>query len=301
MLFEEYVKYASTWFLENQVEIPKTVQKWQKSSVLKGEIPPKMSYYKLRKDGINIPSFLKAIDPTTNTRVVVYDPITKDNILDIGFIWTSSTTKTNGHRSISVKCSKCEREETLDYGTLQRMKSRKDLFCRYCRNVGGKEKSIEIYDIFEGFKAVERNTDTNINYFCQKCKGIISRTLAHVSNAEYLVCELCTPGVKTKVKDILGNFDSKMELESYKILLKYFSEEEILRQVTYDSLFNTKTKHTLDFYVPSIDLKLEVTTTNNKFALKKYQETKEWKQSFNVIFAYTLKEVEDIVRSYMKI
>lgn len=46
---------------------------------------------------------------------------------------------------------------------------------------------------------------------------------------------------------------------------------------------------------------LEVTSRYNKIGIK-YKETAEWKMSLskNVLFAYSLQEVEDIVRSLVK-
>lgn len=76
----------------------------------------------------------------------------------------------------------------------------------------------------------------------------------------------------------------------------------IIRQKKYNELFNTGTKHTADFYIPKLDLVLEVTSKYNKIG-EKYKETAEWKKSLSdkVVWAYSLSEVEDIVRSKMKI
>lgn len=84
-------------------------------------------------------------------------------------------------------------------------------------------------------------------------------------------------------------------------MLKYFEPEKIIRQKKYNELFNTGTKHTADFYIPHIPLVLEVTSKYNKIG-KKYNETAAWKKSLSsiVIFAYSLKEVEDIVRPLPK-
>lgn len=298
-----YVEFAKTWFLENQVPIPKTVKEWSKASVRRKEIPPGMSYQKLQKEKYSLAALLKEIDPDTQTRLVNYDPITPENIDSLlGLSWVASEITKSKHRVVTISCNSCKREENLDYGTLQRMRVRKDFYCRYCRGAGGKEKDIAIYDIFECFTAKCHDGNKNIIYKCETCEKEIKRTQAHVSAAEYIVCEICHPGIaKTNIENQYGKFDSVMELKSYQILLRYFQPSEIIRQASYHELFNTDTKHSLDFYIPKIDLKLEVTTLHNKFAPRKYQETKEWKQSFGVIFAYTLKEVEDIVRSYMKV
>lgn len=90
--------------------------------------------------------------------------------------------------------------------------------------------------------------------------------------------------------------------KAYKIILKYLPEKCVIRQEKYDKLFNTGTKHTADFYIPSLNLVLEVTSSANNLG-QKYKDTMEWKLSLSnmVKFAYSLKEVEDIVRSAMKV
>lgn len=118
------------------------------------------------------------------------------------------------------------------------------------------------------------------------------------------MCEVCFPKLNFGAKHYteLGYFDSKFEYEAYKTILKYLDPKLVIRQKKYNELFNTGTKHTADFYIPSLNLILEVTTSNNNIG-QKYKDTAEWKMSLsnNVKFAYSLSEVEDIVRSAMKV
>lgn len=300
MTENEYIEYAKSWFLENQVEIPNTVKDWSKKSVRKKEIPPNMTYQCLLKNKISLVRILKEINSSNKTREVNYCPINEINSVEVLGLKIISEYIVNNHKKVEVKCCKCSRLETLDYGTLLRMRNSNNKYCRYCRNAGGKQKDLDRYDIFEGFKPLKIE-NKQVTFCCNNCNSSIKRSLAHCVNAEYLVCEICSPGIKTQIETDLGKFDSKMEFESYKILLNYFSKDEIIRQAKYSEIYNTNSKHTLDFYIPSIDLKLEVTTSHNKFSLTKYNNTKVWKESFGVIFAYTLKEVEDIVRSHMKV
>jgi hypothetical protein len=39
------------------------------------------------------------------------------------------------------------------------MYSRGDKLCRICRNVGGKEKPLELYDRFDGFTILSKGAD----------------------------------------------------------------------------------------------------------------------------------------------
>lgn len=95
-----------------------------------------------------------------------------------------------------------------------------------------------------------------------------------------------------------GIFDSTIEYTIFCVLLNYFKEKEIIRQATYNELFNTKTKHTCDFYIPKLDIIIEVTSEDNN--IPKYIITKQWKLSIsdNIHFIYS---VEDIINLMNKL
>ena len=293
---------ARHWFITNNVAVPSGAKKWQTCSVRRGEIPPGTGVTSLRRYGFNVTTFISSITGS-DKKAYNYSPITMENSISLVGLEFIAESLENGHKKVLTKCVKCTREEKLDYGTLQRMKSSGNKFCRYCRTAGGKAKDIEVYDLFEGFSVVSIN-EARVKYSCAKCSTIIERTLAHVTTAEYLVCEVCNPKLNfgARLYTDLGYFDSKIEYEAYKIILKYLPESLVIRQEKYDKLFNTGTKHTADFYLPSLDLVLEVTTSANNIG-KKYKDTAAWKLSLSdkVKFAYSLKEVEDIVRSAMKV
>ena len=292
---------AREWFNKNDVEVPSGAKLWQTKSVRKKEIPPGTGVTSLRRYGFNVTEFISAITGNADLKAYNYNPITSDNIGELGFIWLSDTL-VKGHRKVTVQCLKCSKSEELDYGTLQKMKKASNIHCRYCRGVGGKHKSINTYDIFEGFTVVEQVED-RIRYKCDTCSSIIERTMSHVNTTSYLVCEICNPreNFGARMYTEYGYFDSAIEYRACQILLKYLEPEQIIRQKKYDELFNTGTKHTADFYIPHIPLVLEVTSKYNKIG-DKYKETAEWKKSLSkmVIFAYSLKEVEDIVRPLSK-
>jgi hypothetical protein len=294
---------ARQWFNDNNVEVPSGARVWQRCSVRKGEIPPGTGVTSLRRYGFNVTAFISAITNNPNLKPYKYNPITQDNIVSLGFNLLK-TRVINGHKKLTVSCLKCTREEELDYGTLQRMKDAGNTFCRYCREAGGKQKTLDSYKEFEGFTLLSRTENKRFNYKCNTCNSNIVRTMTHTHTAEYIVCEVCNPreNFGARLYTELGYFDSKIEFEAYKILLKYFNKDEIVRQKKYNELFSTGTKHTADFYIPKIPLVLEVTSKYNKIGTK-YKETALWKQSLSniVIFAYSLSEVEDIVRPLLKI
>ena len=294
---------ARKWFNENDVEIPAGVQLWQKSSARRGEIPTGTNIGALRRYGFNCREFLGRIKGT-GEKGYAYDPIKVSNIIEkVGLSWISSTLSDTGHASVLTKCTACNFEEVLLYGTLQRMVTANNRLCRMCRGVGGKSKPLSTYDIFSIVEKTRRTSGAAYVYKCHTCENTVERSGAHVYTAEYLVCEYCNPHRVTgnRISTELGNFDSKIEYEAYKTLLILIPEQGIQRQVKYDDLFNTGTKHTADFYIESLSLVLEITTANNGLG-QKYNDTMNWKLSLSdtVVFAFSLKEVEDIVRSKLK-
>jgi DNA-directed RNA polymerase subunit RPC12/RpoP len=294
---------ARQWFDSNNVVVPSGAKMWQECSVRRGEIPPGTGVTSLRRYGFNVTAFISSITSNPDLKPYKYNPINSNNIGEIGFELVSEKL-IKGHKRLTVKCLKCGREEELDYGTLQRMKSSSNTHCRYCRNAGGKCKDLQIYDVFAGFSIKGRTEDHRLIYQCNSCKDLIERTQATVSSSEYIVCEKCHPreNFGARLYTELGYFDSYIEFEAYKILLRYLDSDKIIRQKKYDELFGTGTKHTADFYIPSINLILEVTTSSNNLGTK-YKDTAAWKLSLsnNVKFAYSLREVEDIVRPLVKI
>lgn len=302
---QSLAKKAKDWFDKNNKPIPKGARLWQAARIKQGEIPPGCGAGSLRRYNFNITEFISHITQDFDTyKKINYSPITENNISElIGLSWVSSEVS-NKHKKVKTICNCCEREEILDYGTLQRMRERQAKYCRYCRNSGGKRKDLEYYNKFKDATILRFSTDTQrIIYSCNNCKAELERTMTHVTTTEYLVCEFCNPRANFGARHYteLGYFDSKIEYEAYKIILNYLPAAEIIRQKKYDELFSTGTKHTADFYLPKYNLVLEVTNRYNKLGTK-YKETAEWKKSLSntVHFAYSLKEVEDIVRPLSK-
>lgn len=295
---------AKQWFIINNVQVPTGATNWQKCSVRKGEIPPGTGVTSLRRYGFNVTAFINAITGSSK-KVYRYNPITQEVLeQELGFLLVSESF-VKGHKKLVVRCTNCNVEGEIDYGTLQRMRKAKNRCCYICRGSGGKHKPLEMYNKFDGFNVIYRSDDNRLVYQCTKCDVLLERTLAHISTTEYLVCEKCYPRLNFGARHYteLGYFDSKIEYEAYKVLLSILGDSNlIIRQKKYDELFNTNTKHTADFYIPSLSLVLEVTSENNKIG-EVYKQTAKWKQSVSscVKFAYSLSEVEDIVRSAMKV
>jgi len=292
---------AKQWFIDNSVEVPKTAKEWQKCAVSRKEVPPGFTTGTLTRKGINVSDFIAEILDTNSARLNT-SPITKDNCLQYtGLIYKSHEVVT-GHKRILTECSKCHIEEVLDYGTLQRMRQSDNMFCRYCRNAGGKVKSVERYNKSEA-TAISNDGKGHITYKCNTCSNTFIRGTAHASNTDYVVCNTCFPDliIGTRVGNEYGKFDSMIEFIIYKKLLSYFSASDITRQVSYDTLFQTGTKHTADFYIPKHNLVLEATTISNGIG-DRYTKTKEWKLSVskNIHFVHSGAEVDDIVRPLLK-
>ncbi len=300
-LLKEYANKARKWFNDNDVEVPTGTADWQGKSVRRGEIPPDMSIGALRRNKINVLDLLREITGNKSFKAYNRAPIDSSNIVELGFKLISSA-MVNKHKKLTVECLLCGFNEVLDYGTLQRMKKSGNKYCRVCRNAGGKTKPLDRYDTVEGFIPIKL-IEKSIFYKCLTCGNTICRGAGYCTTAEYLVCEYCNPrkniGSKVITKD--GAFDSYFEYKCYEKLLEYLKPEDIIKQKSYNELFNTGTKHVADFFIPSLDLVLEVTTASNNLGAK-YLDTVKWKLSVSnkVKFAYSIKEVEDIVRPLVK-
>lgn len=97
--------------------------------------------------------------------------------------------------------------------------------------------------------------------------------------------------------DKYGNFDSIIEYTIFLELLNYFTIADIHRQVSYNKLFDTKTQHIADFYIPKINSTIEATSKGNN--IPGYSETKEWKLSVsdNIYFVNTKEEIIDLMEA----
>ena len=299
-------QFAKNWFIDNNVPIPEGSKKWQKATIKRGEIPPGCNFMALRRAGITPRVFIQLINGELVTQhKYKQNTVNKENIIELlGLEWVSEKSSDKVHFQVYVRCTKCEFSEYIDKGTLTRMLKSNNKYCRLCRNAGGKSKPLDTYNIFNGFTAIARPNHSRVVYSCNTCSNNIERTFSHISTAEYLVCEFCNPRVISGARLTLpeGTFHSKIEYLAYLKLLDILPVGmKIHRQVSYDVLFNTNTKHTADFYIPDLELVLEVTTKSNNLS-NKYHETAQWKcdVSSKVVFAYSVKEVEDIVRPLLK-
>lgn len=299
-MFEEKVNFAKKWFKDNNVQVPSGTKEWSKCSVKAKQVPPGCTYQTLKRNNINLSDFIAAITNSTS-KAVAQNPICKENCEDtIGLIWLAHETIKN-HKKVKTMCISCLHTETLDYGTLTRMRTRKNKYCRLCRGVGGKQKPLSVYNKFIDFRVVSF-IDNNIQYSCNKCNNIIVRCLDYCKSAEYLVCDLCYPVPGAKIRTDLGVFHSKIEYEVYKYLISVLPEQDIVYQIRYSELFNEITsKHTADFYLIPYDIVLEVTTKTNNLK-STYEATLEGKARISSIIKVvrSVQQVKDIVRPLLK-
>lgn len=297
---------ARKWFIDNNVEVPTSSKVWQKLSVRRKEIPPGTNVGALRTLGITPRVFIslllnREVDQTKYQQNIITNEVAENSL---GLRIESYHYRTDRiHKVCSTTCLACGHTEDLDYGTLVRMLNSGNKFCRLCRDAGGKQKPESVYDRFEGFIPIKIH-NSRAFFECTTCGSTISRGLGHCKIAEYLVCEICNPRVVSgaKIETEFGLFDSKIEYLAFQKLLQILPENTIIeRQKSYNVLFNTNTKHTADFYIPALDLVLEVTTSSNNLG-KKYSDTMQWKLSISpkVKLALSVKEVEDIVRPLLK-
>lgn len=306
---------ARDWFICNKIKVPENAVAWQKSSVTRKEIPPGTGIGTLRRLGTTARIFISLInkqDISLDLYNRSFSSILKDHKEleeELGFLIVEETFSSTNHKKLLVSCVRCHREEWLDYGTLNRMYKSKNKYCRYCRNAGGKAKEKGCYNIFEGMECIKVE-DKVLSFSCSTCKTESTISMAYFSQLKAeqntYKCPECHPrfSMATKISDsTYGDFDSTIEYNCYLTLVALLKDPGLIqRQVLYrDICPHINTKHSTDFYIPSLDLILEVTSSNNNIS-KKYQATKEWKMSIDkrVVFAHSPKEVEDIVRPLLK-
>lgn len=301
----ELVIFARNWFVEHNVEMPKSAAAWHNCSVRKGEIPPGCTPGSLRRLGTTTKWFIESIlgkdNPTSGTKHEKMD------YASLGFILVDHSWY-NGHKSCSLECAQCGHKEVIDFGTLARMRDRGDKFCRICRNAGGKPKPLHVYDR-PGFKAIDYDSYRIVTLRHELCGKFITRTSAALANNTIPICEHCLDispyvfcgrfGTKTTHSGIV--FPSRVEAEVFSqlsLLAKEFNFS-IRRQVPYKELFaDINTKHTADFYIPEYGVIVEAGGVNTQ----RYIETRKWKLSLSdkVCFISKSHQVDDIVRPLLK-
>lgn len=299
----ELVVFARNWFIEHNVEMPKSAAAWQKCSVDRGEIPPGCTTGSLRRLGTTTKWFIESIlgkdNPTSINKIDMDYGALGFNLLD--YTWCK------GHKSCSLECIQCGHTEVIDYGTLARMRERGDKYCRICRNAGGKPKPLHVYDRL-GFKAIAYDS-RRVTLVHDTCGKSITRAAASLYDGNIPVCDHCLNISDTGIKGRFGAktthngiiFPSKIEAEVFAQLTKLAKEFNfsIRRQVPYKELFaNINTKHTADFYIPEYGVIVEAGGVNTQ----KYIETREWKLSLSnkVCFISKSYQVDDIVRPLLK-
>ena len=266
----EKAKEAREWFIKNNVEIPNGAVAWQKASVRNGEIPPNCGIYSLRKLGLTARVFInlvKEIDlDLTKYKYSEINPDNSEKLVGLKLV-DSKLIDSKGHKNHLCECVACKHTEWLNQGTLKRMLEAGNKYCRICRKAGGKPKPLQIYNKFKGFEAIEPpDSESKVTYLCLSCNSKIKRTITHIHTSDEIYCEICLPHKhilsSTKIDTDHGIFDSKIEYACYLKLVELLAtlNIEIQRQVSYTLLFNTNTKHTADFYIPKLDLVLEITT-----------------------------------------
>lgn len=296
----ELVIFARNWFVEHNVEMPKSAAAWHNCSVSKGEIPPGCTPSSLRRLGTTTKWFIESIlgkdNPTSGKKHEKMD------YTALGFILVDHSWN-KGHKSCSLECIQCGHKEVIDFGTLARMRDRGGKYCRICRNAGGKPKPLHVYNR-PGFVATEYNY-TIVTLTHELCGKSITRTATALANNTVPVCEHCYPeqnsvfGTKVTVDGI--TFPSMVEAEVYSGLKALATEFNftIIRQIPYATLFSeVSSNHTADFFIPEYSIVVEAGGLNTA----RYKETMAWKLSLSdrVCHVPMANQVDDIVRPLLK-
>lgn len=302
MNFEETVNFCKQWYIDNNVEIPKTSRDWGngRSGV---NIPPKCTYQALRKRGIKVGDLLEAINPSYVNRVK--NPQNSSDFmkeLDLTFI------RVEGVESVIFKCNSCQEPSSALKGTLRRWQARGDKHCSICRKASGKSKPAAYYQGYLNSKEFEAISVAEGRVLIKhlECGSTFTRGTGYIvgsqrSSEDLVSCPYCS---SYYVHGAAGtSYTSLVEQECIEHLMS-IADTKIEREVAYKSLVPINREFRLDVWLPQYSIGIEITSKNNN--LLNYQQRLQEKLSvaalhkLDIRVATSKSDIEDIVRSLPK-
>lgn len=141
---------------------------------------------------------------------------------------------------------------------------------------------------------VVKNTHTKIQWECSKQHTWYATPVSIFSHGTG--CPHCYSEQGGRGKPVTKNgiyFRSILESNVYNELLKYFSKTEIVTQKRY----NTKTRHTCDFYIPKRKIWIEVSNYTDSSYIKNIKKKERWIKKINESFFFisTPQQVKEIL------
>lgn len=283
-LAKEMNKYSRAWLCNNGIKCAK-------------DILPFLSEHPIDKDSIRYNGYLEYAQ-TLGLSIRKHD----------------SSSSIGQKSKLWVKCDYCDFEEVITAHSLMR----RTKGCKWCTGQSKWDtresefletcttKNIRLVE--NSFLKIGKNKSSKVKIICNTCNNIFERTFANIVNVRYPTnCPVCHP---PKVYGKMGTevyynsieFNSEFEVDTYKILLEYLSEDEIDIHIPYtEFIADNNCKYISDFLLLK-NIVLEVSS----FKLHKHPEYAERiyeKESllqntgYKFVFCNTLAEVEDLVQS----
>lgn len=293
------------WYSTRGIEPPRVAKDW---SGVGTRVPPNTGSVAIKNyTGLSIGQFFQYFKYGKIVEKCNYTKMTPERLKLHGITLVSKV-----HKALTVVCDKCGITQSMHFDVAVDLIKRGQQYCSTCNGNTGKSKPISYYkDKFKDlkdFKLIsfqEGTTDRFIvqHLHCGKTQSVSFTHLNHTIN-DRLNCIHCNsnPGNFTTTQiEIDGHtFRSKIEYDIYVKLVDIIGSDNITIEPLYQTLgIETTRKFRADFYIPKLDLIIEVTSSKNRDI--KYNANLKEKlslldlQNRNYAFITSVEELEDIV------
>lgn len=293
------------WFLINGIEPPRVAKDWSGVGL---KVPPNTGSVAIKNyTGLSIGQFFQYFK---NGKVVEkgnYTKMTPERLKEHGITLISKVNK-----ALTIICDNCMVEQPLHFDVAVDLIKRGQQYCSTCNGNTGKSKPLSYYqDKFKDlkdFKIISFQDGSADRFIVQhlKCNNTQGVSFTHLNHTikDRLNCIHCNsnPGNfnTTQIEINQHTFRSKIEYDIYVKLVDIIGSDNINIEPLYQTLgIETARKFRADFYIPKLDLILEVTSSKNRDI--KYNANLKEKlslldlQNRNYAFITSVEELEDIV------
>lgn len=254
-------------------------------------------------------NYTKTNDKSTSISSVL------DNCTEKNLIWLNQSEYRNSKlNNLLFKCTTCNNTFTTSYGSLRITK----VGCPHCASnspLVREEVMLKLVHIITmnncsmGHTSLDNCTNINrdslskatVQVICTVCKSTFSKEISNMYYRNVCRCPVCFP---SKVYPIVYNsitFNSKFELECYKLLI--IKGIPIETHIRYSDILPTDKKYSCDFFIRKSNTIIEVTSykEDSEYYIK-HKETLDIKSNLALVNGFSfhvirsLPELEKLIK-----